>query len=176
MPARPDPRLRKSSRSALLRISITAHCGLAHASFIRRNLKIAHQILRPPLADLSVVLVGDRQMSDLHFRFMAIAGPTDVLTFPLDFSANGHPISGEVVICVPEDRRRAREHATPLSHELLLYAIHGMLHLCGHDDRTAREFKIMHRTEDDLLTRLGVGPVFAASPAKSASPRRRKVR
>jgi ssRNA-specific RNase YbeY (16S rRNA maturation enzyme) len=59
---------------------------------------------------------------------------------------------------------------------LLLYAVHGTLHLCGHDDRTAREYRIMHRTEDDLLTRLGVGPVFAASPPESPSPRRRKVR
>jgi probable rRNA maturation factor len=161
---------------APLRISIVAPRALAHTSFIRRHLKAAHQILRPPLAQLSVVFVGDRQMSDLHFRFMAIAGPTDVLTFPLEFNANGQPISGEVVICIPEARRVAREHGTPLSHELLLYAVHGMLHLCGYGDRTAREFKIMHRTEDDLLTRLGVGPVFAAPPAKSARSRRRKVR
>jgi probable rRNA maturation factor len=107
-------------------------------------------------------------MSDLHLRFMSMAGPTDVLTFPLEIDATGNTLSGEVVICIPEARRRAREHGTRLSHEILLYAVHGMLHLSGYDDRTAREFKVMHRKEDDLLTRLGAGAVFAPKGSKPA--------
>ena len=55
---------------------------------------------------------------------------------------------------------------------LLLYALHGMLHLCGFDDRTAAGFKRMHGTEDRILTRLGVGPVFA--PAGKPARRRRR--
>jgi probable rRNA maturation factor len=153
---------------ASLRISITAHCGGAHASFIRRQLIRAHRMLRSPLAELSIALVGDRRMSDLHLRFMSMAGPTDVLTFPLEIDATGNTLSGEVVICIPEARRRAREHGTRLSHEILLYAVHGMLHLSGYDDRTAREFKVMHRKEDDLLTRLGAGAVFAPKGSKPA--------
>ncbi len=43
---------------------------------------------------------------------------------------------------------------------MLLYAVHGLLHLCGYDDRTPAGFRRMHRKEDDLLARLGVGPVF----------------
>jgi hypothetical protein len=58
--------------------------------------------------------------------------------------------------------------------ELLLYALHGMLHLAGFDDRTARGFATMHRTEDDILTRLGVGPVFSA-PGKGPSRRERRL-
>jgi probable rRNA maturation factor len=42
----------------------------------------------------------------------------------------------------------------------LLYSLHGMLHLCGFDDRTEPDFRRMHQTEDEILTRLGVGPVF----------------
>ena len=99
-------------------------------------------------------------MSKLHERFMAISGPTDVLTFPLELDKKGLAISGEIVICVPEARRRAPEQGNSIPNELLLYAVHGLLHLCGHDDRTAREFEIMHRIEDDLLCKLGVGPVF----------------
>jgi probable rRNA maturation factor len=91
---------------------------------------------------------------------MGIAGPTDVLTFPMELDARGRPTGGEVVICIPEARRRCKELKTPLKHELLLYAIHGMLHLSGFDDRTDREFRRMHRMEDTILRRLGVGPVF----------------
>jgi probable rRNA maturation factor len=124
-------------------------------------------MLQSPLEELSIALVGDRQMSDLHLRFVSIAGPTDVLTFPLELDDAGSAISGEVVICVPEARRRTREHGTRLAHELLLYSIHGMLHLAGYDDRTDREYNQMHRIEDDLLSRLGIGPVFAPPRAKS---------
>ena len=92
---------------------------------------------------------------------MGIAGPTDVLTFPLDLDVRGRPVAGEVVVCVSEARRRAKEHGVPLERELLLYALHGLLHLCGYDDRTDASFRAMHRTEDQILTRLGVGPVFA---------------
>ena len=45
--------------------------------------------------------------------------------------------------------------------EVLLYALHGMLHLCGFDDRTAKDFAVMHEREDDILKKLGVGRVFA---------------
>jgi probable rRNA maturation factor len=144
-----------------LKLAIAPDVGARYVPFVRRHLRAAHQILRPALKELSVALVGDRKMSDLHERFMGIAGPTDVLTFPLDADGRGRPVAGEVVVCVPEARRRAKAEGVPVERELLLYALHGMLHLCGYDDRTDASFRAMHRTEDQILTRLGVGPVFA---------------
>jgi probable rRNA maturation factor len=162
----PDPVTATSS----LRVRIHAECGAAYAAPLRRQIRRVHRLLNPPLNHLSIALVGDRRMSDLHLRFLSIAGPTDVLTFPLETDDQGHTSDGEVVICFPEARRRARATRTPLAHELLLYAIHGLLHLSGYDDRTARAFKIMHRKEDDLLTQLGIGPVFAPNrPIASAT-------
>ena len=139
-------------------------------AFLRRHLRAAYRILRPPLRELSVALVGDAKISALHEQFMGIAGPTDVLTFPLDLDARGRPVAGEVVICVAEARRRAKEHGASLERELLLYALHGLLHLCGYDDKTDASFRAMHRTEDQILTRLGVGPVFA--PGKATASRK----
>ena len=152
---------------SILTLELRAATGARYVPFLRRHLRAAHGILRPPLTELSVALVGDRRMSDLHEQFLDIAGPTDVLTFPLDLDGRGRPVSGEVVVCVPEARRRAKEQAVAVERELLLYALHGLLHLCGYDDRTDRAFRHMHRTEDQILTRLGVGPVFSATaPAK----------
>ena len=120
-----------------------------------------------PLRELSVVLVDDKTMSQLHRRFMHQTGPTDVMTFPLERDRRGRAISGEIVICLPEARRRAKIEGIPTKNELLLYAIHGLLHLAGYDDRTAAGFQEMHRTEDQILKRLGVGPVFAPEPQKT---------
>jgi probable rRNA maturation factor len=128
-------------------------------------------MLKAPLRELSLALVGDARMAELHERYMDIPGPTDVLTFPLDQDEHGRVTHGEVIVCVPEARRRAGEHGVPLRSELLLYGLHGMLHLCGHDDRTARGYQKMHRTEDRILTALGIGPTFepdARSAKKSA--------
>jgi probable rRNA maturation factor len=167
-------------------LDITAAAGRPFAAYLRRHLRAAHAVLRPPLAELSLALVGDARMSALHAQFLGIPGPTDVLTFPLDVDRRGRATSGEVVVCVPEARRRARQAGGRVERELLLYALHGLLHLCGYDDRTASGFRKMHRTEDMILTELGVGPVFhpqspsaprraptTAAPAAAAAPRRR---
>jgi probable rRNA maturation factor len=155
-----------------LKLAITAHTGQRAVPYLRTRLRRAHAILKPPLRELSLALVGDARMSRLHEQFMGIPGPTDVLTFPLDEDARGRVTSGEVVMCVPEAGRRSKQHGVSLERELMLYALHGLLHLCGYDDRTAGDFRRMHRTEDMILTQLGVGPVFAAKPAAAAEPRR----
>ena len=116
----------------------------------------------PRLRELSVALVGDRQMAELHEQFLNVRRPPPTCsTFPLEVDRQGRVTAGEVVVCLPEARRRARIEGVPVEREVLLYALHGMLHLAGFDDRTAPDFATMHRTEDDILTRIGVGPVFS---------------
>lgn len=161
-----------------LDVTITAETGRAFVPFLRKQLVAAHGALestleptrRRPLRlrELSLALVGDRRMSALHHRFMGIHGPTDVLTFPIDQDQDGAVTLGEVIVCVPQARREAKRGTIPVRLELLLYALHGMLHLLGYDDRTARDFHTMHRIEDDILTQLGFGPVFAAAAASTA--------
>ena len=158
------------SASTTLDLAVTARTGASYVAYVRRNLRRAHAILNPPLRELSLAFVGDAHMSRLHEQFMNIAGPTDVLTFPLDEDARGRVTAGEVVVCVPEARRRAKAHGVAVERELLLYALHGLLHLSGYDDRTAPDFRRMHRTEDMILTQLGVGPVFAPRVARAPAP------
>jgi probable rRNA maturation factor len=152
-----------------LSLSITAQTGRDFVPFLKRHIAQAYTLLesgrsvssRLRLRELSLALVGDKKMSDLHEEFMSISGPTDVLTFPIDTDPRGQVVAGEVVICVPEARRQARTRGIPIRLEVLLYAIHGMLHLLGYDDRTASAYRTMHRTEDQLLTKMGLGKVFA---------------
>jgi len=162
-----------------VKVTVHVETGAAYAPFIRRHLKGASALLASRgmgaksmlrLDELSVALVGDRRMSRLHQEFMNIAGPTDVLTFPIDFAVDGRVSSGEVYICVPEARRQARKSRVGVKLELLLYAIHGMLHLLGYDDRTRRAYCAMHEMEDAILTRLGLGPVFARQPGGQNKP------
>lgn len=145
-------------------VSVYATSGRQHAPFVAGKLARACALLPGcQLRELSLAMVGDVRMSALHREFMGLDEPTDVLTFPLETDARGRSLSGEIVVCVPEAQRQARARRIPLRRELLLYAIHGLLHLSGFDDRTPDEFREMHRTEDMILTRLGVGPAFFAA-------------
>jgi probable rRNA maturation factor len=152
-----------------LDIAAAAPTGKAYVPYLRKHLPRAHAFLKTPLREMSVALVGDKRMADLHERFMNIPGPTDVLTFELDHDARGRVTAGEVVVCVPYALGHARKSGVPARDELLLYALHGMLHLCGFDDRTTRDFAKMHRREDEILKRLGVGAVFSPDRRGGAS-------
>jgi probable rRNA maturation factor len=171
-----------------VKLIVTAETGRTYAPFVRKHLRAAFNILRRnvttrkrhrsglPLREMNVVLVADARMSDLHVQFMNVPGPTDVLTFPIDENDRGDVLTGEVYVCVPEALRRARERKIQPKLEVLLYALHGLLHLLGYDDTTDRGFRTMHRTEDAILTELGFGPVFAASTAVKTTARRRSKR
>jgi probable rRNA maturation factor len=143
-------------------LTISARAGLQYVPYLRRMIPRAQISMRSVLRELSLALVGERQMRRLHKRFMHVDSSTDVLSFDLEHDRRGRVIAGEIVVCVPVARKQARASGTDVRDELLLYAIHGMLHLSGLDDRTAAAYQAMHRREDHILALLGVGPVFAA--------------
>ena len=107
--------------------------------------------------ELTFALVGDEEMAALHERFLQEKGPTDVLAFPL---MEEPLLVGDVVIDVEEARRQAVTRDLPAYDEILLYAVHGVLHLLGHDDHEREARRRMRRAERDILKRLGVQPVF----------------
>ena len=109
-----------------------------------------------PVLRLALRIVGDAEMSEAHERFSGIAGPTDVLTFV----SSTDPIDVDVLLCRDEAQRRSTEFAHSTTHELLLYALHGLLHAAGHDDKNPTAFARMHAEEDRLLSDIGVGELF----------------
>jgi probable rRNA maturation factor len=158
----------------MFHLSIIAQTGDSFVPRLRRQIRRARSLIKTPLSELSLALVGDARMRRLHREFMDIDSVTDVLTFPLEIDPRGRVTGGEVVVCVPEARRQAKKRAISPEDEVLLYALHGMLHLCGFDDRTERDYRRMHRMEDKILQRLGVGPVF--HPPRKPAPAMKRTR
>lgn len=118
-------------------------------------------------AGLSVALVGDDRMAQLHRRYRQMADTTDVLTFdlrePVDLEGDtpfSVPLEAELVLCVDEAARQAARLGHETRQELLLYAVHGLLHLAGCDDHEPAAAAEMHRREDALLTALGLPAVY----------------
>jgi probable rRNA maturation factor len=98
---------------------------------------------------VGIILVSDAQIAEYNERFHRTAGPTDVLTFPMDEMAGG-----ELIISADRALEHARRYRTTPARELALYVVHGILHLHGYDDRTARQRARMRAAERRLLARL----------------------
>jgi probable rRNA maturation factor len=95
---------------------------------------------------LSVAVVGDATMRRVNRDFHACDAPTDVLAFPLGTAAaKGGGFDAEVVVSMDTARREAAARGvTPLA-ELMLYVVHGVLHLMGHDETLAILAALGHR-------------------------------
>lgn len=91
-------------------------------------------------ADLSVILVSNRRMAELHRRFLHLRGPTDVITFQ----------HGEIFVSAETARSHARRFGNSLEGELRLYIAHGLLHLHGFDDRDPAAAAEMERAQEKL--------------------------
>jgi probable rRNA maturation factor len=91
-------------------------------------------------AELSISLVTEEEIAELHRRYLREEGPTDVLSFPLDEEAgeDGVRMLGDVVIAPAV---AARNNPEDPASELRLLLVHGILHLLGHDhtERADRE-------------------------------------
>jgi probable rRNA maturation factor len=105
-----------------------------------------------PDRDVVVALVDDRTIARLHARYLGDPAPTDVLSFP----------HGEIVVSADTARREARARGIDPVHELVLYVVHGALHLAGYRDGKAKDRARMRRAERRALAALGLGDVFGA--------------
>jgi probable rRNA maturation factor len=121
------------------------------------------------VGELSVAVVDDERMARLHLEHKGQAGPTDVLSFDLsDAAAAAEPggaaaaVAGDVIVCWPEAQRQSAERGHGARAELLLYAVHGLLHLLGYDDREPGDFERMHAQEDRVLVAIGESAVYSS--------------
>lgn len=130
---------------------------------------------------LEVRCIDDAEMIAAHAKFLNDATTTDVITFDnLESTKNmsdrlswrverldddrPRMLDTTLLLCVDVARRQSKSRGLSVHTELLLYAIHGILHCLGWDDELDDEFAAMHAFEDELLQLLRVGTVFGTEP------------
>ena len=127
---------------------------------------------------LEVAIVDDAEMRKLHRQWMGLGSTTDVLSFDLSDGGDDGVVDAQLVVCKPVAVRSAAEIGGDWRLELLLYVVHGCLHLCGYDDVSASKAARMHRREDEILLELGHGAVFSQGEkvrrTRTVSGRKRK--
>lgn len=96
------------------------------------------------LEEVEVSLIDDSTIADVHLQFMDIPGATDVITFD----------HGEIHISVETARQQAMEYGNAFERELMLYIIHGLLHLAGYEDATESDRLRMDRLQQNILSKV----------------------
>lgn len=103
---------------------------------------------------LSIAVVDDPTIHDLNRQYLQHDYPTDVLSFVLEQRAGF--LEGEVVVSADTAATRCEAYGWSLDDELLLYVVHGTLHLAGYDDGTPPERQAMRQREEHYLARFGL--------------------
>ncbi len=133
--------------------------NLAQASKIAKTILLHEGVKK---ANLSIAFVSSQKIRALNKKFLKREYVTDVLAF--DLKGNGvpskkrrkvSPVLGDIVISTDAAIQNANDYKSPLAREVVLYIIHGILHLLGYDDHSPRETKRMRKKEQELLGFLG---------------------
>lgn len=106
-----------------------------------------------PDSELSIRLVNEEEITQLHIKWMDLPGPTDVLSFPMDemkpnSASNGPGVIGDIVLCPAFAEKNGKQS---LGDELQLLTVHGVLHLLGYDHEELDEEKQMFGLQEEFL-------------------------
>lgn len=102
------------------------------------------------------MIVSDPRIKTLNRKYLKHNYATDVLAFNLTSSCLGRSrgLCGEVIVSADTARRQSKVFGMTVADELLLYIIHGILHLLGFDDHSAKDITRMRAKEKAVLARL----------------------
>ena len=131
-------------------------CGAADPRAIERAVHLALETAaepqRPASAEISVALMDDPCIAALNQRFLEREGPTDVLAFSLGDAVD---VVGDIYVGFEQASRQAAELGISLGEELVRLAIHGTLHVLGHDhpEDEERDASAMFVLQERLVRR-----------------------
>ena len=121
---------------------------------LRRAIEIVLADSNYAEATISVAIVDDDEIQVVNRRFLEHDYATDVISFVLD--ADETSLDGEVVVSADTAARIAARLEWSVDDELLLYVVHGTLHLIGYDDLDPDSLREMRAQERVVLQRLGI--------------------
>ena len=106
-------------------------------------------------AQVSLALVDNATIQRINRHHLGHDWPTDVISFTLS-EPDDPELAGELVISAEMAALTAREMRVAPADELALYVVHGLLHLCGYDDRSQQDVRRIRDRESQALLREGV--------------------
>lgn len=150
----PEPNSRELS------VPVTWHDDLSPAltdEVVRRAVKAALSHRGFALGEIGIYVTTDDEIQELNARHLNHDYPTDVISF--SYEANRPEIHGELVVSMDTAKKCASQAGWDAEPELILYIVHGVLHITGMDDHDDDERAEMRVAEKAVLTDLGITDV-----------------
>ncbi len=111
-------------------------------------------------AELSIVFIDNKTIKQINRAFLGHNYATDVLSFTYDETSFKNNVNGEIVVSVEMASKLSRRYGYEVEGEIVLYLVHGLLHLLGYDDKRKKDAKKMHQRAGELLLSLGYRDVY----------------
>lgn len=100
------------------------------------------------IGDVNYIFCDDAKIIEVNRKFLDHDFYTDIITF--DYSEDSI-ISGDIFISLDTVLSNSQKYNTKYKEEIMRVIIHGILHLCGIDDRTDNEELEMRKAEENAL-------------------------
>ena len=123
--------------------------------FLKKIAEKAAKFIKIKIPEISVVLVGDARIKSLNKKYRQKNRITDVLAFDCGLQSGGQ---GEIIICLDQAKRQAKELKHSLKEELAILLVHGLLHLAGYDDEMKKQRDEMIKKQSEILLKLKNSP------------------
>lgn len=124
---------------------------------------------------IGLLITDDETIHEINRTHLQHDYPTDVISF--SYERSGSRVEGELVASVDTANRESAELRWSALNELILYVVHGTLHICGLEDESAPQRSLMRQAEQRVLAELGIENASRYSPdgeddASSGEPSR----
>ena len=101
------------------------------------------------MGHLNFVFTNDETILKTNIQFLNHNTYTDIITF--DYCED-NLISGDIIISTERVQENAKKFNAEFDTELKRVVIHGVLHLCGYKDKTAKDSEVMRKKENQALS------------------------
>ncbi len=101
---------------------------------------------------IDVAIVDTDEIKSLNRRYLGADEVTDVLSFDLR-QAGSHGLNAQIIVCGDVAAEQGPKHDLLEEDELMLYVVHGLLHLTGWDDADADLAERMKTHQEELLAK-----------------------
>ena len=98
----------------------------------------------------------DRVTDVLSFPMLDIVYPQKIKDYLFEVSPDGSLYLGDIVICKKIAKKQAKDYGHSKKREIAFLALHGLLHVLGYDHIEQEDEKIMKKTSEEILTKLGI--------------------
>jgi probable rRNA maturation factor len=135
--------------------------GQVHFFFLQKNISLTNRTAlklfltkavkknKKDIQSLLFIFCSDKYLLEINKTHLKHNFYTDIITF--DLSENPGSVMGEIYISTDRVRENAGKEGTTLIQELHRVIFHGVLHLCGYNDKSPAQKKEMRLAEDQLL-------------------------